>query len=112
MVLSILKKYIADLLGKKRKNDNNADAGQENNDDLNLLRNLIDRANDLIEVLDPETGRFHYVNERGCRDLGYSREELLKMSVFDIDPMINPPLLKHITSLIFKRQFCRNPIVL
>ena len=100
MVLSILKKYIADLLGKKRKNDNNADAGQENNDDLNLLRNLIDRANDLIEVLDPETGRFHYVNERGCRDLGYSREELLKMSVFDIDPMINPPLLKQITKEI------------
>ncbi len=100
MVSNILKKYIADFLGKKRINDNNANAGQENNDDLNLLRNLIDRANDLIEVLDPETGRFHYVNERGCRDLGYSHEELLELSVFDIDPMINPPLLKQITKEI------------
>jgi PAS domain S-box-containing protein len=33
-----------------------------------------------------ENFRFIYVNEEACRALGYSREELLTMSVFDIDP--------------------------
>ncbi len=33
-----------------------------------------------------EDARFFYVNKHSCRDLGYSREELLKMSVFDISP--------------------------
>jgi PAS domain S-box-containing protein len=31
-------------------------------------------------------GRFVYVNEAACEGLEYSREELLEMSVFDIDP--------------------------
>jgi len=30
--------------------------------------------------------RFHYVNEESCRILGYTREELLAMHVWDIDP--------------------------
>jgi PAS domain S-box-containing protein len=30
--------------------------------------------------------RFNYVNEAACRSLGYSREELLTMSIPDIDP--------------------------
>lgn len=34
-----------------------------------------------------EEGRFVYVNETACAALGYSREELLRMTVFDIDPV-------------------------
>ncbi|NIT03391.1 PAS domain S-box protein, partial [Candidatus Saccharibacteria bacterium] len=30
--------------------------------------------------------RFVYVNEAACNSLGYSREELLSMTVYDIDP--------------------------
>jgi PAS domain S-box-containing protein len=33
-----------------------------------------------------ETGRYHYANDEGCRVLGYTRAELLGMSVADIDP--------------------------
>jgi PAS domain S-box-containing protein len=33
-----------------------------------------------------EHARFHYVNEECCRVLGYSRQELLGMSVPDVDP--------------------------
>ncbi|MEW5904816.1 MAG: PAS domain S-box protein [Pseudomonadota bacterium] len=33
-----------------------------------------------------EQGRFVYVNEQACRALGYAREELLTLSVADIDP--------------------------
>ncbi len=56
---------------------------------LELFRALLDRSNDAIEVLDPETGQFLDVNERGCTDLGYSREEFLALSVFDIDPTLD-----------------------
>jgi PAS domain S-box-containing protein len=56
---------------------------------LKLFRTLIDRSNDLIEVVDPETARFLDVNERGCLDLGYSREEFMALSVFDIDPTVD-----------------------
>jgi PAS domain S-box-containing protein len=34
-------------------------------------------------------GSFAYVNDTMCNIMGYSREELLTMSVFDIDPLIS-----------------------
>jgi hypothetical protein len=57
---------------------------------LKLFRTLIDNSNDSFEVVDPITGRFLDVNETGCKELGYSREEFLKLSVFDIDPVLSP----------------------
>ena len=52
---------------------------------LKLFRTLLDSSNDAIEVLDPVTLRFLDINETACRVSGYSREELLSMSVFDLD---------------------------
>ncbi len=63
---------------------------------LNLFRMLIERSNDAIEVVDPETGCFLDVNEKGCKDLGYTREEFLSLRVFDIDPKITPSLFTEI----------------
>jgi len=54
--------------------------------ELTLFRTLLDQSNDAIEVIDPETLRFLDVNEKACVELGYSREELLSMKVFDVDP--------------------------
>jgi PAS domain S-box-containing protein len=56
---------------------------------LSLFRKLIDQSSDAIEVVDPETLRFLDVNERSCRDLAYSREELLSLRVPDVDPGMN-----------------------
>jgi len=53
---------------------------------LKLFRTLIDHSNDAVEVIDPETLRFLDVNEKACNDLGYTREELLSLTVDDIDP--------------------------
>ena len=53
---------------------------------LKLFRTLLDNSGDAIQVIDPTTLRFLDVNEQECRDLGYSRDELLSMSVLDIDP--------------------------
>jgi len=56
---------------------------------LRLFRALIDQSNDAVEVVDPETLRFLDVNDRACKDLGYTREELLALTVYDIDPEID-----------------------
>ncbi len=34
-----------------------------------------------------EEGRFFYVNEAACQALGYSRDELLQMTIYDINPV-------------------------
>jgi two-component system cell cycle sensor histidine kinase/response regulator CckA len=57
-------------------------------DETRLLRSLLDHANDGIEVIDPATGRFLDVNERACRDHGYTREEYLALTVEDVDPWV------------------------
>jgi PAS domain S-box-containing protein len=57
---------------------------------LRLFRALVDQSGDAFEIIDPETGRFLDVNTRDCIDLGYSREELLRLGVPDIDPAVSP----------------------
>lgn len=52
---------------------------------LRLTQFSIDHAGDAAYWVD-EKARFVYVNETACQYLGYSREELLKMTVPDIDP--------------------------
>ena len=37
-----------------------------------------------------EDGSIFYVNDAACRTLGYPREELLKLSIPDIDPTVSP----------------------
>jgi len=56
---------------------------------LELFRALIERTTDAIEVIDPATGRILDVNETACRTLGYTRGELLGLTVFDIDTRVN-----------------------
>jgi PAS domain S-box-containing protein len=56
---------------------------------MRLFRTLLDNSGDAIEVFDPVTLRFLDINETGCRDWGYRREEILSMKVSDIDPAYN-----------------------
>jgi PAS domain S-box-containing protein len=55
---------------------------------LHLFRFLIDQFNDALFVADAKTGHLLDVNDTACRNLGYSREELLNMSVMDVDAMV------------------------
>lgn len=75
--------------------------------ELQLFRTLIDNSSDAIEVLDPATLRFLDVNETECRELGYSREELLSMKITDIDSSLNADLLKVIEEQIRKTGTAR-----
>jgi PAS domain-containing protein len=52
--------------------------------DPELLRSLVDQAADAL-CLHQVDGRILDVNRRMCTTLGYSREELLALSVLDID---------------------------
>ncbi|HEY3274042.1 MAG TPA: PAS domain-containing sensor histidine kinase [Methanocella sp.] len=55
---------------------------------LRLTQFTLDRAADMIFWVAPD-GNFTYVNNAACRVLGYTREELLMMSVFDISTVHN-----------------------
>jgi PAS domain S-box-containing protein len=50
-----------------------------------LLSFALDKIRETALLID-DRGRFHYVNEEGCRVLGYTRAELLGLGVSDIDP--------------------------
>lgn len=73
-----------------------------------LTQFTIERVADAVYWLS-EDGRFIYVNSAACRSLGYTRDELLQLSVFDIDPNYPPEMwpdhwktLKAVKSLTFE----------
>lgn len=62
---------------------------RKNEESLKRTQFVLDRARDNCMWVD-HTGRLIYVNDSSCKSLGYSREELLSMTVFDIDPDFLP----------------------
>ena len=54
-------------------------------EDLSLNKYMIDHIQEIILWIDPQA-HFVFVNEHTCRTFGYTREELLAMTVHDIDP--------------------------
>ncbi len=50
-----------------------------------LFRNLFENAGEALFLINPDGGGFVGVNQRACDALGYTREELLKMHVSDVD---------------------------
>jgi PAS domain S-box-containing protein len=49
------------------------------------LRSYIDHAGDAIYVIDRMSGKILNCNNQACKDLGYSKRELLELSVSDIE---------------------------
>lgn len=60
--------------------------------ELRLKEFALDLAHDAVYLMDRDSAdlRFVYVNEAACRALGYSREELMGLSLPEIDPYITP----------------------
>jgi PAS domain S-box-containing protein len=69
-----------------------------------LFRALIDRSSDGIEVVDPNTGQFHDVNEVTCWRLGYKREEMLAMRLSDVTPNVKPEAWPEIMADLRQRR--------
>jgi PAS domain S-box-containing protein len=62
---------------------------RESEAQLRLFKASVDCAYDQVYWLDFE-GRILYVNDSACSNTGYSRDELLAMRVFDLDPDFTP----------------------
>lgn len=73
----------------------------QTSDDLQLVKSLINQSNDAIAVIDPETGRFLYINDKACSNLGYTRAEMLDMRVTDIEAILpdNFSWSKHVSEV-------------
>ena len=55
---------------------------------LELFKLLIDKSNDTIFIIDPESARFLDVNYMACIQFGYTRDEFQNMTVMDIEEII------------------------
>jgi PAS domain S-box-containing protein len=62
----------------------NIDDLVKKDEQLKLVHHLFDHINDAVQISD-EQGNFVYLNSSAESNLGYSREELLKMNVRDIE---------------------------
>ncbi len=56
---------------------------------LRLFRSMVDQFSDAVFVVEPATSRFLDVNETACRLLQYTRDELLRLGVLDIQTSFN-----------------------
>jgi PAS domain S-box-containing protein len=63
-----------------------------------LLQDFLDNANDMIQIVGPD-GKFIYVNKAWKDTLGYSYQEIVKMTLFDI---IHPSRIDHCRELFQK----------
>ena len=59
---------------------------RESNEQLAHTQFAMDRAGIGISWNSVETGQFLYANDEGCRQLGFSREELLERTISDVNP--------------------------
>lgn len=59
------------------------------------FRTFVENAADMFFLISPE-GRIEDVNQRSCEVLGYSREELVELSVTDIDAELNLEKLENL----------------
>jgi PAS domain S-box-containing protein len=67
-------------------------------------KTLLETATDAFFLYDLQ-GRFMDVNQRACSSLGYTHDELLKMSISDIETGLDPGMLKQLWS---KREKSEN----
>ncbi|HTL69228.1 MAG TPA: PAS domain S-box protein [Lacunisphaera sp.] len=67
-----------------------ADVTDRNKEDKarRLFRALVDQSDDVIEIIDPDTGRYIDISENGPARLGLPREEVLQCRLFDIEETI------------------------
>ncbi len=86
---------------------------QHAEEELRLTRFAVDHASDAVFWMDWQ-GRIVYANEAACRSVGRTREEVLALSILDIDPLVAQTgwekawqLVKERRSMTFETQHRR-----
>ncbi|MBD1930399.1 MULTISPECIES: PAS domain S-box protein [Cyanophyceae] len=77
------------VFGNSISDQRNPQVTLQTEEELQLTKFLMDRGTDAIFCVAPDA-HFLYVNDAICRLLGYSREELLSMTMHDVDPDFSP----------------------
>uniref|UniRef100_UPI0011213539 PAS domain S-box protein n=1 Tax=Nitrospira cf. moscoviensis SBR1015 TaxID=96242 RepID=UPI0011213539 len=72
----------------------NITARKQAEEELKLFRALLDRVTDSIEVIEPASGRFLDGNRQSYESIGYTRGELLTLTVPEIDPLVTQPVFQ------------------
>lgn len=62
--------------------------------DMRTAQATLDATDDAALVFDPTTLKFLFVNDGAVRQLGYTREELLRLTPLDIAPRLDEPTLR------------------
>lgn len=55
------------------------------------LRHILDNTLDMIFIFAPHTLNFVYANKGACKAIGYSQDEILRMSLLEVIPLISEP---------------------
>jgi PAS domain S-box-containing protein len=74
-------------------------------DSTSLFRKLMDGSNDAIEVLDPRNLQFLDVNDKACLELGYTRQEMLSMTAYDINITLDDSFRNHVDQRLREAGF-------
>ncbi len=59
--------------------------------ELLRFKHVLDNTRDMVFMFEPESLRFVYLNQEAILSMGYSREELLGMTPYQINPLIPEP---------------------
>jgi len=68
------------------------------------LSNIIENSSNEVYVIDVNNLSYMYVNKGACEALGYTKEELLNMTVYDINPHLTIKDVNHLKKKISKEQ--------
>lgn len=71
------------------------------------LRHILDHTLDMIFIFSPDTLNFVYTNKGASKRLGYTREEMLKMSPMDIMPISESECRAFIAPLVSGKKLTR-----
>ncbi|MBD1835217.1 PAS domain S-box protein [Cyanobacteria bacterium FACHB-472] len=77
------------VFGNSISDQRNPQVTLQTEEELQLTKFLMDRGTDAVFCVAPDA-HFLYVNDAICRLVGYSREELLSMTMHDVDPDFSP----------------------
>ncbi len=77
-------------------------------EELILTNSAMNTISEAIELIDPIDGSLYYVNDAACKMLGYSKEELIQMSIHDfVADDVTEEAIEKITQEIDKNGFIR-----